>query len=228
MRLEGFTWTEVAERAASSVLAVPVGSTEQHGPHLTLSVDTAIAVELCRRLSESRPDVLVAPAVPYGSSGEHAWFPGTLSIGAETTEAVLVELGRSADAFAGVLFVSAHGGNAGPLSAAVRRLISEGRHVRAWAPRPVGGGDAHAGRTETSVMLALDRSAVRAGVATTAEAAGNDAALSDIMPALRAGGVAAVSPNGVLGDPREASTAEGAWILHEWASGLREELEGWP
>ena len=59
------------------------GSTEQHGPHLPLSTDTDIALALADALAARRPDVVVAPALPYGASGEHAGFPGTLSIGHE-------------------------------------------------------------------------------------------------------------------------------------------------
>jgi creatinine amidohydrolase len=79
--------------------------------------------------------------------------------------------------------------------------------VLAWSPR--WGGDAHAGRTETSVMLALRPESVRLGDA----APGNARRLLDLMPALRAGGVAAVSPNGILGDPTGASAEEGRALL---------------
>ncbi len=151
------TWPEVAALSGDTVLAVPVGSTEQHGPHLPLSTDTDVAVALANRLAAARADVLVAPAVAYGSSGEHAGFPGTLSIGQDALELVLLELGRSADAFAGIVFVSTHGGNAGPVSKAVRRLTYEGRRVRSWHPRLAGTQelDAHAGYTETSIVMAL-------------------------------------------------------------------------
>ncbi len=97
MRLADLSWPEIGQRAAAgAVLAVPVGSTEQHGPHLPLSTDTDIAVALCDRLAAARPDVLVAPPVGYGASGEHAGFPGTLSIGLGALELLLIELGRSA------------------------------------------------------------------------------------------------------------------------------------
>ena len=96
--LAGATWPEAERDMAGAVLAVPVGSTEQHGPHLPLSTDTDIAVALVERLAARRHDVVAAPAVAYGSSGEHAGFAGTLSIGREATELLLVELGRSASA----------------------------------------------------------------------------------------------------------------------------------
>ncbi len=235
MRLERLRWTDIAARASSSLLAVPVGSTEQHGPHLPLSTDTDIALALCDRLAAARPDVLVAPAVAYGSAGEHAGFPGTLSIGAEATEALLVELGRSADAFRGVLFVSTHGGNAAPVAAAVRLLVAESRRARSWAPPSVGAaagpasgpsgpGDAHAGFTETSVLLALEPSLVEVGAAER----GCTEPLRALMPALRSGGVGAVSPNGVLGDPRSASAGDGEAILSRWTESLIAAVEDWP
>ncbi|HZE66428.1 MAG TPA: mycofactocin biosynthesis peptidyl-dipeptidase MftE, partial [Sporichthyaceae bacterium] len=125
--LADLTWPQVG-RWPGALLVVPLGATEQHGPHLPLSVDTDVAVALCQGLAARREDVLVAPALPYGSSGEHAGFPGTLSIGQEALELVVVELARSAtDTSARVLFVSGHGGNAEPLSRAVTRLRGEGR-----------------------------------------------------------------------------------------------------
>ena len=191
-----------------ATLLVPLGSTEQHGPHLPLGTDTLVASALCDRLAASRSDIVVAPALPYGSSGEHAGFPGTLSIGQEALECVLVELVRSADAFAGVVLVSGHGGNAEALGRAVATLTAEGRNVRLWAPR-VPGGDAHAGRTETSLLLALDPRAVhrdRFEVGATEP-------LSELMATLRTGGVQAVSANGILGDPTGATAEEGERLL---------------
>ena len=106
------TWPEAAERAGA-VLVIPVGSTEQHGPHLPLSTDTDVATALAAQVAAARTDVVVAPAVPYGASGEHAGFAGTLSIGQQALELVVVELVRSAtESFSRVLLLSGHGGNA--------------------------------------------------------------------------------------------------------------------
>ncbi len=235
------TWPEVAGRCRTTVLAVPVGSTEQHGPHLPLSTDTDIAVALARRLAAARPDVLVAPAVAYGSSGEHAGFPGTLSIGQDALELLLVELGRSADAFAGVVYVSAHGGNAAALARAVMRLRHEGRRVTGWSPgqaRPDRAGpdrgpvdttyaqrhDAHAGFTETSVLMVLSPDSIRPDLAEP----GSPDPLDEILPALRIHGVAAVSPNGVLGDPTGSSPVAGRQAIDAWLAELLAAVEGWP
>ena len=220
-RLGELTWPEVAARG-EVVLAVPVGSTEQHGPHLPLSTDTDVAVALAEALARRRSDVLVAPAVAYGSSGEHAGFTGTLSIGPAATELLLVELGRSAAATARrLLLVSAHGGNAEPVARAAARLRAEGLDLLVFSPRWPG--DAHAGRTETSVQLALRPDRVRAGEA----AAGNTAELRTLMPALRRHGVRAASPNGVLGDPAGASAAEGRRLLAAAGDELAAAVAAW-
>src|SRR5882757_1418282 len=134
-----------------TVLAVPLGSTEQHGRHLPLSTDTDIAIALCERLAQVR-NVVVAPAVPYGSSGEHAGFSGTLSIGQAALELLVVELVRSAtDTFDHVVLVSAHGGNNEAVTRAATILRAESRHV--LLHQPCWSGDAHAGRPETSMQL---------------------------------------------------------------------------
>lgn len=223
MRIDALTWPQAeACGGAGAVLLVPVGATEQHGPHLPLSTDTDIAVAIAEEAAGAATGVVVAAAVSYGSSGEHADFAGTLSIGAAVTEQLLVELGRSATAtFARVLLLSTHGGNAEPVRRAVRLLRDEGRDVRAWGPRF--GGDAHAGRTETSLMLAIAPGRVRAGAAQ----AGATAPVAELLPALQAHGVRAVSPSGVLGDPAGASAAEGRALLRAAGEQLRGVLDGW-
>ena len=211
------TWPEIDVRPT---VLVPVGSTEQHGPHLPLDTDARVAAAVAARAAAGT-NLLVAPPVAYGASGEHEGFPGTVSIGHEALRLLLVELGRSAARWAGrVLFVNGHGGNVPTLVDAVRLLRYEGRDAAWLACAP--GGDAHAGRTETSLMLALDPACVR-----PAWAAGNTAPLGDLLPAMRAGGVAAVSANGVLGDPSGASPDEGERLLAAMAAELVAALGRW-
>lgn len=223
MRLADLSWPDVAERAASgAILAVPVGATEQHGPHLPLSTDTDIALALCDRLAGKRPDVLVAPAVAFGSSGEHAGFAGTLSIGQAATELLLLELGRSAaETFTRLLFVSAHGGNAAPVARAVARLRAESRDVEVFQPR--WDGDPHAGRPETALQLALRPADVRMDRAV----AGDRRPLGEVLPLLLEGGVRAVSRTGVLGDPTAATAGEGQALLDELTVQLVSHVDGW-
>lgn len=209
-RLARCTWPELEALAAHLLIAVPLGATEQHGPHLPLGTDIQVAGSLVDMLAGVRGDIAIAPPLCYGSSGEHAGFPGTLSIGQAALEAVAVELARSADAFRGVVFVSAHGGNAEPLGRAAETLRAEGRKAMAWSPT-VPGGDAHAGRTETSLLLSIMPEMVR----TEAMEPGVVTPLAELLPELRRTGVRAVSPNGVLGDPAGASAAEGGAILDQ-------------
>ena len=214
------TWPEA--EGSAELLVVPVGATEQHGPHLPLSTDTDIAIALAARLAARVPGAVIAPAVAYGASGEHQDFAGTLSIGREATEQLLVELGRSASAtFDRIVFVSTHGGNAEAVAAAVDRLRAEGRTVLAWSPWF--DGDAHAGRVETSLMLALDADRVREHRAVS----GNAAPLTELWPTLRAEGVRAVTASGVLGDPARASAADGRRLLDAAADDLLAMVQAW-
>jgi mycofactocin precursor peptide peptidase len=213
-------WPAV-EKTLRRLLVVPVGALEQHGPHLPLDTDTRIAVAVARRACAGRPGVALAPALPVGASGEHAAFPGTLSIGSEALAACLIELGRHASLhWPALLLVNAHGGNATAVEAAIGRLHYEGRACEAWhASWP--GGDAHARRSETSVMLALAPSAVLLDAAERGEVR----PLGQILPLLRERGVRAVSANGVLGDPAGASAAEGEQLLAGLVDGLNTLLD---
>ncbi|MFI7004752.1 mycofactocin biosynthesis peptidyl-dipeptidase MftE [Nocardia sp. NPDC050175] len=217
------TWPEAGERAAAdAILAVAIGATEQHGPHLPLSTDTDIASALCARLAAVRADVLVAPAIPYGASGEHAGFPGTLSIGQAALELLVVELCRSAtDTFDRILLVNWHGGNLEPLRRAETLLRSESRDVRVYLPRYQG--DLHAGRSETGVQLALSPDRVRLDRAEV----GDVRPLAQLMPLLRGAGVRSVSANGVLGDPTAASADEGAALLDHLTTDLLDRTRLW-
>ena len=218
--LDGVAWTELAGRH-DLLLVVPLGSCEQHGPHLPFDVDTCVASAVAG--SVAAPDgVVLGPAVPYGASGEHEGFPGTVSIGTEALQLVLVELGRSASRWAArLLLVNGHGGNATALVGAVRQLRAEGRDV-AWWPCAVAGADAHAGRTETSILLSLSPSRVG-----SERVAGRTEPVGALMSELRAGGVAVVSANGVLGDPAGATAAEGDRLLAELRDRLRADLLAW-
>ncbi|MFC5995465.1 mycofactocin biosynthesis peptidyl-dipeptidase MftE [Pseudonocardia hispaniensis] len=221
--LQELTWSDLG--GARPTLVVPVGSVEQHGAHLPLHTDVRIAEAVARLVLAREPALVVAPAVAYGAAGEHEGFAGTVSIGHEALRLLLVELGRSACRWAGrLVLLNGHGGNVPTLVSAVRLLRHEGRDA-AWIPCAAPGfdADAHAGRTETSLMLALEPDAVRAERAV----AGNTAPLRDLLPAMRDGGVAAVSASGVLGDPAGASAQEGRALLAAIADAVVAAIRGW-
>ena len=213
--LAAATWPDLPE---SALLLVPLGAVEQHGPHLPLITDTAVAGAVADAAVDRIESALLAPALAYCASGEHEDFPGTISLGTEALTGLLVEYGRSACRGAGrVLLVNGNGGNLDALRAAGALLRTEGRDV-AWWPCGVPGGDAHAGRTETSLMLHVEPEWV---LGQRAEA-GDTTPIRELLPRLRAEGVRAVSGNGVLGDPAGASAEEGAALV----TGLADRLVG--
>lgn len=217
-------WPDLWHAPRRPLLVIPVGSFEQHGPHLPLDTDTRIASALANGLAASFDvgDIAIGPPLAITASGEHAGFPGTLSIGTKVMEQAIIELCRSADWAAGVVLVNGHGGNAMPVQRAVRQLQSEGRRVMSWWPR-VDGGDAHAGSTETSLMLAIAPEVVRMADAE----AGRREPLRELSDELRAKGVRALSPNGVLGDPTTATATHGRVLLTRLTIDLVAAVDEW-
>lgn len=203
-------WPQV-DRSDRRLLIVPVGSLEQHGPHLPLDTDSRIAAAVAGAVHAKLPHIGLAPCIPIGASGEHAGFPGTLSIGTNALALMVTELVRHASLFwEHVLIINGHGGNTEALRSAQKTCQHERRpltlhHIR-WKP-----GDAHAGISETSLILHLAPELVRMDLAET----GNTEQPQQLLPRLKAVGVLSVSHNGVLGDPRRANATAGAELLSQ-------------
>ena len=242
--LSQMTSPAVGALEPKAIVILPLGSTEQHGPHLPTGTDTTIAVGLAERAAEAlnatapesgQPAFLVAPALGYGASGEHAGYVGTLSIGESAVEAVLTELVRSADDLSGVVVVNTHGGNERAVRRAAAALREEGRRCLHWSPGAVLAGqaaaqacggrpvDAHAGWFETSLMLAVEPGLVRLDLADP----GDPRPLADVLGLLVADGVAAVSANGVLGDPRGATRELGEALMEVLVADLVSSVADW-
>jgi creatinine amidohydrolase len=121
------TRTQLSEILPEAVVVLPVGATEQHGPHLPTGTDAlivgAIAGAAVRRAAGSSPRPLVlTPALPFGASDHHFPFGGTLSLQNETVTSVLLDLLRSVHEAGGsrALIVNGHGGNRGPCHSAAQ------------------------------------------------------------------------------------------------------------
>ena len=205
--LGGMTWTDLVD----PIVVVPVGSCEQHGPHLPLHTDTLIATELARDLIARRHDCVLAPPITISASGEHQGFPGTLSIGTDVMTDVVVELARSAEWAAGIVFVNGHGGNVTAMEHAAAVFRDEARKVLIWWPH-LPDGDPHAGHTETSLMLALAPDQVRFDAATPGPI--------PTMIELMRHGVRPLSESGVLGDPSSATAHDGVEIFRRLSDHL--------
>jgi creatinine amidohydrolase len=220
------TWTELGDHDGTPTLLVPVGSCEQHGPHLPIGTDTLIASAIATDVAARAPRRLVAPALAITASGEHQGFPGTLSIGTEVMTAVLVELVRSAGWAERVVLVNGHGGNVDAMRSASQVFEHEQRRVLVWWPDLADATDApgslrddlHAGRVETSLLLALHPELVRHE---RAVAGPGSVTMSDLVRY----GVQAVSPTGVLGDPTGASADEGRRLFAALADQLADVLD---
>ncbi|WP_298229015.1 mycofactocin biosynthesis peptidyl-dipeptidase MftE [Gryllotalpicola sp.] len=216
-RLTELAWPAIP---AQALLVVPLGSTEQHGPQLPFDTDAAVAAAVAESAA-AELDAVLAPVLAYGASGEHAGFPGTLSIGEAALRMVLVELARSADWAMRIAFVNGHGGNVAALADAVRQLRTEGHDV-GWVPCAAAGLDAHAGHAETSLMLRL-----RPDDVGPERPVGATEPVLELMPALRERGIAGVSPTGVLGDARGATATTGEALLAEMVAGVVRRVRAW-
>jgi creatinine amidohydrolase len=208
---------------------IPLGATEQHGPHLPAGTDTFRAEALAARLAVALGRALIAPVIPIGCSEEHRGFAGTLSLRHETLAAILVDVGDSLarQGFRRLVFLSAHGGNGRALAMAVEELQRTKPEMVIWRsgslaesvemaltssdhagidPAEAG---IHAGERETSEMLALRPDLVDMARAEP----GYTGDMAAVLPTLQTSGVRPVSHNGVLGDPRRASAERGAFYL---------------
>lgn len=124
--------TSAQHGAQRRVVLVPVGAVEQHGPHLPVGTDIWIASAVATRVASARPDVVVLEPVPFGVSGHHMTFPGTVSLRPSTYLALVVDVVTSVARHGDVpVLVNGHGGNKGPLTVALQELVETG--TQAWA-----------------------------------------------------------------------------------------------
>ena len=129
--LAAFTSAEL-ESGPERVVVVPVGATEQHGPHLPLETDTLLATAVAEAIVTRTPGTLLAPALELGCSSHHSAFAGTISLSTQTFVGIVVDVCRSLGrAGLTAVLLNAHGGNRAQLDVALTELADDG--VRAYA-----------------------------------------------------------------------------------------------
>ncbi len=173
-RYEEFTWPEIREAVAQNRVAVlPVGTVEQHGPHLPLVTDVLTAGEMSRLAVESAPaESVLLPPVYYSFNEHHMDFPGTIAVEGPTIIKYVTDIGRSLarHGFRKILLVNGHGSNVPFLDVAARNITNSTEAICAmaswWSLIPKDllrelresdypGGMAHGCELETSVLLHL-------------------------------------------------------------------------
>jgi creatinine amidohydrolase/Fe(II)-dependent formamide hydrolase-like protein len=213
--LEDFTWTEVRDRISggATTILVPIGGTEQNGPHMVLGKHNVRVRVLAEKIAGMLGNALVAPVIAYTpESAGHLRFPGTITVSDAAFEAVLESAARSfrRAGFRDIVFIGDHGGYQKDLQVAAARLNGEWKttntrahaiveyyavagtsYVQALKARGYGDDEigTHAGLADTSLALAADPSLVRSSRLTA--------------------GAKLTAVDGVYGDPRRASAELG-------------------
>lgn len=200
VELEALTWPELRDRVAAgtTVVLVPIGGTEQNGPHLALGKHNLRVKVLAERIARELGNALVAPVLAYVPEGridpptEHMRWPGTISVPVSAFEATLEATARSLQraGFEHVVLLGDHGGYRASLERVAARVPQVHALPEYYRAARIA---EHAGRDDTALTLSLAPSAVRSEVARSR------------APTAQA--------DGAVGDPRAANAADGAVIV---------------
>ena len=228
------TWVKVAEsiKAHTSKVIIPIGSLEQHGPHLPLSTDTTIANYVAKQVARRCTDTFLMPPLPLGYSSEHLGFPGTISLQPETMSRIILDISDSLwkSELKELFIINGHGGNRGPLDLAITKVkqtvpemrlysftlvnIVKGKfdEIRKSSRRLVG----HADEVETSLMLVIQPETVDMSKAVREEPS-LPKSLSfereDLAKISFAWTAKELTRTGVIGDPQAADAETGRVLL---------------
>jgi len=181
-RYEDLTWPEMNQAVEAGLIPVlPVGTMEQHGPHLPVKMDRWTATEVAKAAVERHQDrLLLMPAVAYGYTTHVMDFPGSITIHHETFIRYIVDILKSLayHGFSRIIVINGHGSNIPPLDLACRRAnietdanvaltswwgltVADPEFMKTWRESQIPGGCAHSGEAETSVALHLDNSLIQ-------------------------------------------------------------------
>lgn len=227
--------------AERPIVLIPIGSIEQHGPHLPLDTDTYLAEQVVAGVAESmvtRGDsVIVAPSMPFGISPHHMGFPGSMTSSLSAFASIVIGLLRAARLLqpSKVVLVNGHGANAGAIEAvcldALDRYGVTAGAVTYWRPAlravkeictsPLGG-VGHGGEMETSLSLYLRPERVTEAAAHAVEDSSlgfpYDPRDSEVISAFV--DIRSQVSSGVLGMPRFATKEKGEKLFHEMIESL--------
>jgi creatinine amidohydrolase len=236
IRMEEMNWPDIktAIESGFKTVVIAVGSTEQHGPHLPTMTDARIGEDVAERVARKLGHALQARTIDVGVSEHHLAFAGTISLKPETLLAILRDYTASLahHGFTRIVFIPLHGGN----FATVRQAIEEARQAHPeidvtgftdmqelldllkrnaadYGISPEAAG-AHAGESETSMMMALEGRLVAADRFAPGYLGPFGETEKKIMFEK---GTSAISTNGILGDPRKASAEKGRVYLERLA-----------
>jgi creatinine amidohydrolase len=216
-----------------STVVFAVGSNEQHGPHLPTCTDSLIGDILVNKVTVKLGKALQAPTINVGCSEHHMVFPGAISLRPETLKSLIRDycVSLAKQGFKCIVILPSHGGN----FAVVREIVDElnqsleGTKVVSYtdlkgllkflaefsSKHGVSAGEsgAHAGESETSMVLALRKDLVDMEHAEE----GFTGSFEDKIDLVMSQGIKAVTKNGVLGDPRKGEAGKGEEYLELWA-----------
>ena len=233
--LASATWKDVEGSIKGGKLSkviLPVGSLEQHGPHLPLGTDSVIAEYVARGVHKKCDSAFLMPVVYIGCSGEHIGFPGTVSLQNETLSGVLFDISRSLvqSRLYRLFVINGHGGNRATLDATVRKIADampqmrlysftiadivkqKFEEIRGSARRLVG----HADEIETSMMLAIQPDFVKMSEAVKEEPSLPDVLSfepDDLSKVSFGWHAKSLTKSGVIGDPLLAEARKGRILL---------------
>ena len=250
MLLENLKWPEVKRIDFAKIpVVIPLGSVEQHGPHLPVTTDTEIVTSLARQVESRLPErILVTPTMWLGHSPHHMNFPGTLSVEPRIYVDIIKSLAHSMVRHGAkkIFLLNGHGGNEAPVPVALRELKSElsaqkdvfvtfasywwlGAKTLTEVRKSGVGGVGHACEMETSAMLGIAPGKVDMSLA---RKSGPGAALRYRVIDMQAKNPVAMvsefdelSDSGVLGEPELASADKGRLFLDGFAASIVEFLE---
>jgi creatinine amidohydrolase len=236
--------TAEAAAVVDSVVLIPAGAFEQHGPGLPLATDLIRAEHVVERVAHAVPRTVVGPAIPVGVSPHHMAFAGTITLSTTTFAAVAKEYAVSLHrhGFRKILVVTGHGGNNATLATVAQDLLTTHPGLQfAWTPvtalagpalPDVGEVSGHSGEAETAQMLYLAPELVRRD--RLAKGTTSLAELDPVARLSRRDGHPALSvrydqlsANGVLGDPTNATAVTGQSIVDTVVARIAEFVADW-